>query len=71
MSVKVVFEFTHTEDGIDVKHEVVDGGKGGCVCEVAIATVAINEVRSGVAAVSQVVKDDPAFYGHARTGGVH
>ncbi|EGI5078631.1 hypothetical protein AH866_26490, partial [Salmonella enterica subsp. enterica serovar Infantis] len=56
MSVKVVFEFTHTEDGIDVKHEVVDGGKGGCVCEVAIATVAINEVRSGVAAVSQVVK---------------
>ncbi|EDK0981777.1 hypothetical protein GFZ13_21395 [Salmonella enterica] len=22
MSVKVVFEFTHTEDGIDVKHEV-------------------------------------------------
>lgn len=71
MSVKVVFEFTHTEDGIDVKHEVVDGGKGGCVCEVAIATVAINEVRNGVAAVSQVVKDDPAFYGYARTSGVH
>ncbi|EBX2068198.1 hypothetical protein DRE43_26905 [Salmonella enterica subsp. enterica serovar Java] len=71
MSVKVVFEFTHTEDGIDVKHEVVDGGKGGCVCEVAIATVAINEVRNGVAAVSRVVEEDPAFYGHARTGGVH
>ncbi|EJX3083465.1 hypothetical protein OD218_005266 [Salmonella enterica] len=71
MSVKVVFEFTHTEDGIDVKHEVVDGGKGGCVCEIAIATVAINEVRSGVAAVSQVVKYDPAFCGYAHTGGAH
>ncbi|ENU7737895.1 hypothetical protein ACE3YX_004556 [Salmonella enterica] len=71
MSVKVVFEFTHTENGIEVKHEVVDGGKGGCVCEVAIATVAINEVCGGVAAVSRVVKDDPAFYGHAHTGGVH
>lgn len=70
MSVKVVFEFTHTEDGIDVKHEVVDGGKGGCVCEVAFATQAIEEITTIARKINEAVNTDPTLsWSHA--GGVH
>lgn len=31
MSVKVVFNITHTKDGIEVKSEIVDGGQGVCL----------------------------------------
>ncbi|ENK0985062.1 hypothetical protein AB2Z78_003422 [Salmonella enterica] len=48
MSVKVVFEFTHTENGIEVKPEIVDGGRGGCICEVAFATTTVAEVVKAV-----------------------
>ncbi|EBR5098927.1 hypothetical protein B2O45_01725 [Salmonella enterica] len=71
MSVKVVFEFTHTEDGIDVKHEVVDGGKGGCVCEVAFAGTTITTVRSAVAKINRELKADIGFTRFASGGGVH
>lgn len=71
MSVKVVFEFTHTEDGIDVKSEIVDGGRGGCVCEVAFATATIAEVVTVAAKLREALRADSAVAEHTHTGGVH
>ncbi|EKA6139477.1 hypothetical protein OL052_001052 [Salmonella enterica] len=42
MSVKVVFNITHTENGIDVKSEIADTGQGACVCEIAFAEVSVS-----------------------------
>ncbi|ECX0641787.1 hypothetical protein AHX13_21655 [Salmonella enterica subsp. enterica serovar Newport] len=71
MSVKVVFEFTHTEDGIDVKSDVVHAAEGCCACEVAFAVTTITTVRSAVAKINRELKADIGFAGFASDGGVH
>ncbi|EBH8950859.1 hypothetical protein OD218_005255 [Salmonella enterica] len=59
MSVKVVFEFTHTEDGIDVKSEIVDTGQGACICEMAFAVEAIKDIRCVAGKVNEAINADP------------
>ncbi|EJW4857446.1 hypothetical protein OCD12_000141 [Salmonella enterica] len=71
MSVKVVFNITHTKDGIEVKSEIVHGGRGGCICEMAFATQTVEEITCIARKINEAVNADPAFYGHAHTGGVH
>ncbi|ECM1814014.1 hypothetical protein SX97_14140 [Salmonella enterica subsp. enterica serovar Newport] len=71
MTVRVTFEFTHTEDGIDVVSDVVPAAGGHCACEMAFALAAVAEVRFGAGAVSQALKAEPELYGHKYTDGVH
>lgn len=71
MTVRVTFEFTHTEDGIDVKSDVVPVAEGCCACEVAFAATAVASVKEVAGAVRQALKADPASYRVASDGSVH
>ncbi len=71
MTVKVTFEFTHTEDGIEVVSDVVPATEGCCACEMAFALAAVTEVRFGACEVSRALKVEPELYGHKYTGDVH
>ncbi|EGA3602754.1 hypothetical protein H5M87_002747 [Salmonella enterica] len=59
MSVKVVFNITHTERGIDVKSEIVDGGQGACVCEMAFAVEAIKDITCVAGKINEAINADP------------
>ncbi|ECO9405463.1 hypothetical protein FX281_14125 [Salmonella enterica] len=70
MSVKVVFDITHTKDGIDVKSEIVGGSKGGCTCEVAFATQTVEGITTIARKINEAVNADPTLsWSHA--GSVH
>lgn len=71
MTVKVILEFTHTEDGIDVKSDVVHADEGCCACEVAFAGTTITTVRSAVAKINRELKADIGLAGFASDGCVH
>ncbi|WBQ81046.1 hypothetical protein PEE20_15915 [Salmonella enterica subsp. enterica serovar Bispebjerg] len=61
MTVKVILEFTHTEDGIDVKSGVVHAADGYCHCETAFAAEAIEHVQEMVKFVNNALKADSYF----------
>ncbi|EBW8396117.1 hypothetical protein A3X38_26055 [Salmonella enterica subsp. enterica serovar Florida] len=71
MSVKVVFDITHTKDGIDVKSEIVDTGQRACVCEVAFATQAVEEITTIARKINEAVNADPTLSWRPHAGGVH
>lgn len=71
MTVKVILEFTHTEDGIDVESDVVHADEGCYVCEVAFASITIAEVMESASRISQALKADVGFAGTAPDGCVH
>ncbi|EAY3849542.1 hypothetical protein OQN83_001127 [Salmonella enterica] len=59
MSVKVVFNITHTENGIDVKSEIADTGQGACVCEIAFAVEAVKDITCVAGKVNEAINADP------------
>ncbi|EOF6096794.1 hypothetical protein ACK1FP_004300 [Salmonella enterica] len=59
MSVKVVFNITHTKDGIEVKSEIVDTGQGACVCEMAFAVEAVKDITCVAGKVNEAINADP------------
>ncbi|EHI6828495.1 hypothetical protein MC118_005161 [Salmonella enterica] len=59
MSVKVVFNITHTKDGIEVKSEIVDTGQGACICEVAFATQTVEEITCIARKINKAINADP------------
>ncbi|EHU3752994.1 hypothetical protein KY565_002618 [Salmonella enterica] len=71
MTVKVILEFTHTEDGIDVKSEVVPAAEGCCVYEAVFASTIATTVMEGVAEVHQEIIADSGFIGSVPDGCAH
>lgn len=71
MSVKVVFDITHTKGGIDVKSEIVDTGQEACICEVAFATQAVEEITCIAKKINEAVNTGPASRWRPHDGGVH
>ncbi|ENP2198767.1 hypothetical protein ACDA27_002644 [Salmonella enterica] len=71
MTVKVTFEFTHTEDGIDVVSDVVPVAEGGCVCEMAFASTTIAAVMALASGINRELKADVGFAGTVPGGCVH
>lgn len=71
MSVKVVFDITHTKGGIDVKSEIVDTGQEACICEVAFATQAVEYIDHIAREINEVVSASPALFWRSHAGGVH
>lgn len=61
MSVKVVFDITHTKGGIDVKSEIVETGQEACICEVAFAIQAVEEIKCIAKKINEAVNADPAL----------
>ncbi|ENH8583590.1 hypothetical protein ABWS22_000774 [Salmonella enterica subsp. enterica serovar Braenderup] len=59
MSVKVVFNITHTKDGIEVKSEIVDTGQRACVCEMAFAVEAVKDITCVAGKVNEALNADP------------
>ncbi|EEP6114066.1 hypothetical protein HBC34_001440 [Salmonella enterica] len=66
MSVKVVFDITHTKDGIDVKSEIVETDQEVCICEVAFAIQAVEEITTIARKINEAVSADPTLsWSHA------
>ncbi|EAP2902355.1 hypothetical protein ABRH95_003600 [Salmonella enterica subsp. enterica serovar Chester] len=71
MTVRVTFEFTHTEDGIDVKSDVVPVAEGCCVCEMAFADITVANVKGVAGTINKALRADFGFAGTASGGCVH
>lgn len=61
MTVRVVFDITHTKNGFDVKPEIVNAGQEGCVCEVAFATQTVENITCITKEINEVVNADPSL----------
>lgn len=61
MSVKVVFDITHTKDGFDVKSEIADTGQGACICEMAFAVEAIKDISCVAGKVNEAINANPTL----------
>ncbi|EAQ4448925.1 hypothetical protein FAN38_10890 [Salmonella enterica] len=70
MTVRVVFDITHTKDGIEVKSGIDKLFNAGCKCEVAFAAEAIAHVQEVAMLVNHALKADPDFM-PASDGCVH
>lgn len=71
MTIKVTFEFTHTEDGIDVVSDIESVGEGCCTCEMAFAATTVANVKEVAGTIRQALKADPALYRVESDGSVH
>ncbi|EHE7037650.1 hypothetical protein J0Q64_001708 [Salmonella enterica subsp. enterica serovar Newport] len=70
MSVKVVFNITHTKDGFEVESEIVGTGQGVCVSEVAFAVEAIKDITCVAGKVNEAINADPELR-RTHADGVH
>ncbi|HAD5967778.1 TPA_asm: hypothetical protein G1Q02_13145 [Salmonella enterica subsp. enterica serovar Typhimurium] len=71
MTVRVTFEFTHTEDRIDVVSDIESVGEGCCTCEMAFAATTVANIKEVAGTIRQALQADPALFRVASDGSVH